>query len=314
MPALRTLAAVLILWSAAFAQAALDVAWVHERLTVHVVNVPLGEILDEISRLTGLEIIGRDKVSGRTSADLTNEPMEKALAVLLEGVNYSIQSQAAEQGRSRKLSVRILSMSRTDPVVVKTTGPLQSAALDALAAEAVSDHEDEVEAETEDDPDYQANIQKEKLEASRLAAEGAFGPGVDVRSLAKLLDNYNDQIRLEAIKALGTRPIADVLEYLVNTLGDDFWDVRNASLEILSAAKDPQSLQRVGLLLTQTDEREAQVDALRVLAARAHADSMAHLDAFLRAVPKDEALLRSAAQQMLDELQARGGAHGAKPR
>jgi hypothetical protein len=314
LPAARTLAALLVLSSAAFAQRALDVAWSNDRLTVRAANAPLAEILDEISRLTGLEVVGRDKVAGRASAELTNEPLERALAALLDGVNYSIQSQPSAKGQPAKLIVRILSMAGSDPVPVKVIGPLQSIALDALAVEALTEYEEQVEADAEDDPDYYDDIEKEKREASRLAAEGAFGPAVSVASLAKLLDNYNDQVRLQAIKALGTRAMPEVLEHLVNTLGDEFWEVRNVAREILSAAKDPLSLQRVGLLLTEADEKEVQVDALRVLAARAQPESIAHLEAFLRSVPRDEPLLRSAAQQMLDELHARARTQHVTPR
>ena len=43
----------------------------------------------------------------------------------------------------------------------------------------------------------------------------------------------NDEIRLEALKAIGTRPMeGPALKALVETFADDAWEVRNASVDI----------------------------------------------------------------------------------
>jgi hypothetical protein len=303
---------VALVCSVALAQQKPDVRWSNDRLTVRTNDAPLADIVDEVARTAGIEVIGRDKLRGRATLNVADQPLDKALAVILEGVNYSIQEKPAANGTARQLILRIASMAggATDAAPVRITGPLASPALDALVAEALLDHEDQVDVDLDDDPDYYEEIRTEKLAAAKLASEGAFGPKAELDTLIKLTENYNDYVRLEAIKALGSRSMTpEVLMAIAKMLGDLHWDVRIAAVEILGRAKDAESLQRVGQLLVKDDERDVRVDALRVIALRAQQDSLVHLRAYLKTAPGiDEDLLRSAAQQMINELEWRAQA------
>ena len=312
----RVCFALVVLCSPSFAQQRpFDVAWANGNLTVRATNAPLVDVVDEVAKLTGMEVVGRDKLSGSLSASVVAQPLEKALAAVLEGVNYSIGKRAGVNGAPDALVLRVLSMARPDKAAVNVTGPLHSPALDALMVEALTDHEEQVEADADDDPDYYDDIRKERLEAQRLASEGAFAPQADVASLAKLLDNYNDEIRVEALKALGGRAIPEVLAYITRALGDDHWGVRTAAVDILGAARDPQSLERIGHLLSSSQDKEVKVDALRVIAARAQRESIPYLQGYLKSAPaSDDALLKTAAQQMIDEFEWRAQAARAERR
>jgi hypothetical protein len=304
--------ALLILCSAPYAQERpFNVSGTPERVTVRAANALLADVVAEVARVAEIELVGQDKLAGRLSVDFSEHPLEKALGIVLDGVNYSIQKVPGENGAPPRLVLRIASMARGAIAPVGVNGPLHSPALDALVAEIITDHDDQVEVDVDDDPDYYADIQKDRLEASKLAAEGAFGPKADVESLVKLMANYNDEIRLEALKALGTRAMTDqILIALTQALGDDHWGVRNAAVDILGAARDLPSLERVGQLVAE-DERAVQIDALRVIAARAQRESMVQLHAYLKKPRKagdDDALLRAAAQQLIDELEWRAQA------
>jgi hypothetical protein len=288
------------------AQQAPEVRWSQNRLSVVASGAPLADVVREVARLSAMEVIGADKLTGRVTINFAELPLDKAMATILEGVNYSIQERTAADG-SRQQVLRILSMVRGDAAAAfNITGPLHSPALDALVAEAVVDHDDQVEVDADDDPDYYDDIRKDRLEASRLAAEGVFSAKTDLQALLKLMENYNDEIRLEALKALGTRPMPEVLPAISAALGDAHWDVRTAAIEILSRASDPASLARVGHELVGSDDRDVKIDALRVLAARAQMESAESLRAFLKTPPvDDDALLRAAAQQLINELEWR---------
>ena len=298
-----------VVCSTTAAQQPPEVVWANDRLSVRATDAALADVVSEVARVTGIELVGREKLSGHVSINFADQPLEKALAALFEAVNYSIQERAAADGVPRQLTVRILSMIRGSGGPMQITGPLASPALDALVAEAITDHDDQVEVDADDDPDYYDDIRAEKLEASRLAAEGAFGPKADVASLIKLTENYNDYIRLEALKALATRPLAETLVPLTKALGDEHWDVRNVAIEVLSRARDQESLLQIGHLLVKAVDREAKVDALRVIAARAQPQALVHLQAYLKTPAGiEDALLRAAAQQMINELEWRAQA------
>ena len=295
-----------LLGSPAFAQEPLDIKWSNERLTVRVSNAPLADIMAEVTRLTGIEVIGRDKLAGRITVDFSNEGPREALAALLSNVNYVVQERARPGGGSaRELVVSVHSMAGYTLPADVFSGPIHVPSLEAFVAEAAEEAADDKETDA-DDPDTLEEMREELAAVTRLTAEGAFGPEADVNSIAKHAQNlYNDEIRLTAIKTLGTRPMKSVLAYLLKTLGDEIWDVRNAGVEILGRATDHESLQAVGQLLVKSDDVETRIDALRILATRGDSASTAHL----RSVLKDkDRVVRDAAEYILGELDRRARA------
>lgn len=297
----------------ALAQQPIDVKWANERLAVRASGAPLSDVLAEVARLTGIEVVGRDKLAGLVSIDFADLAPKDALARLLSHVNYVVQERPGSDGGSaRQLVVSIHSMAGYALPADVFSGPLEVPALDKVAAEEAEDAQDEAEDEADSDADaFLEEAGKDKIAAARLASEGAFGPKADVASIVKHAQNlYNDEIRLEAVKALGARPMSAVLEPLVKTLGDETWEVRAAVVDILGRAKDRQSLQAVGEVLKKADgnaamdprTRDARIDALRIFQRRGDPASAP----YLRAVLEDsDALIRSSAERMLAELDRR---------
>jgi HEAT repeat protein len=182
------------------------------------------------------------------------------------------------------------------------------AGLDALVVDEAEDFADAKEADLED-PDVVEEVQEAKKEAYAMAAAGAFGPDADINALAALAQSPNEEVRLEALRAIQMRPLQPALQAVARALGDESWDVRTTAVEILAAARDRESLNRVGLLLVGAESRDIRIDALRVLALRAQPESAKHLQAYLKAKPKDdEGVLRDAAVQMLAEFERRAEA------
>jgi hypothetical protein len=306
-----------LLCSAAAAQQPFVVKWANDRISVKASSAPLADVIGEVAKLANVEVIGLDKLAGPLSADIADQDLEKALSVLLEGVNYSIGKRPSPDGSGPpKLVLRVLSMARAGNTTVKVDGPLHSPALDMLVAEAMSDDQDQKESDADDDPDYEDDVRNERNEAAKLAAEGKFGPKADVEELMTLMGNYNDFIRVEALKALAARPIPTALTPLAKALGDECWEIRTVAVDALARLRDAESLARVGeLLMKSDDDPDVQVDALRVLAQRAQPESLTHLRGYMKAPPKDQdGRLREAVQQMIAEFEWRASVTKTNPR
>ena len=296
--------------SAAFGQQPLDITWTNGSLTAHLSDAPLSDVVKNVAQLAGIEVIGLDKLSGKLSVDFANLAPEPALSKILANVNYVMQEiVGADANAPRQLVLRVHSMVDGSAAPLALSGPIQVPALEALFVEEIQDLADEKEVEAEEaaeDDDSFNESRAEKLEAARLAAEGAFDPKADVKPLLKLVENYyNDEVRLEALKALGARSLEVALRPALKALGDDSWEVRMAAVEILGRAKDPESLRTVGQLLEKNPDKDVRIGALRVLALRADPDSAD----YLRAVLKDaEPVIRAAAEQLLAEINRRAEA------
>jgi hypothetical protein len=301
----RACVAFVLLCAPAFAQQPLDITWANGGLTVHVSEAPLADVIQKVSQLIGIEVIGQEKLTGSVSVDFASLPTEPALVKLLTNVNYVIQEVAgSEPNAPQHLLLRVHSMSdgRTAPRTMD--GAIQVPALENLMTEEMHDAADEKEVEADDDdPDAVADARREKLEAAKLASEGAFGPDADVKQLLKLVENYyNDEVRLEALKALGTRPLDVSRRPAIKALGDEVWEIRLTAVEILGRDKSRESLATLGRLLEKNDDKDVRIGALRVLALRADPGSAD----YLRAVLKDEdPVIRAAAEQILAELDRR---------
>jgi hypothetical protein len=305
------------LCSAASAQRPFDVKWTNDRVTVKASSAPLADVIGEVVKLANVEVIGLDKLSGPLSVDIADHELEKALGILLYGVNYSIGKRPSpDSSEPPRLVLRILSMAQGADGSVKVDGPLHSPALDMLVAEAMADDQDQKESDADDDPDYEDDVRNERNEAAKLAAEGKFGPKADVEELMTLMGNYNDFIRVEALKALAARPIPTALTPLAKALGDECWEIRTVAVDALARLRDAESLARVGeLLMKSDDDPDVQVDALRVLAQRAQPESLTHLRGYMKAPPKDQdGRLREAVQQMIAEFEWRASVTKTNPR
>ena len=309
---IRVCVTVALLSTPAFAQAPApappDVTWANGGLTIHASDAPLLDVVQKVAQLTGIVVVGQEKLAGNVTVDFANLPPEPALVKLLSNVNYVVQEIAgAEANAPRQLVLRIHSMTEGTQRDSALTGPISVPALESLFIEEMHDVADEKEVEADDDdPDAQEDARKDKLAVAQLEQEGAFGPNADVKQLLKLVENYyNDDIRLEALKALGVRPIEVARKPAIKALGDEVWEIRMAAVEILGRDKDPQTLAIVGRLLEKNDDIDVRVGALRVLALRADPASVVYLQAVLK---DEDPTIRTAAEQILAELDRRAKA------
>lgn len=301
---------ILLSGAPAMAQQTFEVQWANERLTVRAADAPQGDVLAEVARVTGIEVVGSEKITGRLTVDVTQAPLDDGLAKVLDGVNYVLlERPASASSGGRRWVLRVHSLAGAAPAAGMYTGPIHVPALDALAAAEAEEAEDFAEID-EDDPDADEDARAERVQAAKLTSQGAFGPKSPVAALLKHSENYyNDFIRLAAIKALGDRTGPEVVLRLVKALGDEALPVRNAAVDSLGRLTDPDSLRIVGQVLETNSDRDVRVAALRVVALRASPDSIPHLTAVLK---DPDTSIRDAAGQLLAELERRQAARAAR--
>jgi hypothetical protein len=303
-----TVLALTLIWLGLFspeldAQQPFEIGWAAERLTVRATDAPLADLIAEVSRVTGIDVTGAEKLAGLVSIDFTGLPARQALTELLSNVNYLVQDRPGPAGR---LIVTVQGMAGGDNPGSASTPitPIFVPALLELVAEEAAVIEEEKQEEREDDPDFfDDEVRELKAEVAQLVSEGAFGAEASVNSLAELAGNLdNEEIRLEALKALSTRPLEAALPTLTTALGDDSLDVRSATVEILGRARDAESLEAIGQLAIKTGDRNVRISALRVLALRANPESAAYLRTLLGTDSlKRDPQVRKAVDQMLEE-------------
>ncbi len=295
------------------AQVRPEVAWTHERLSVRADGAELRDVVAELARVTGIEVSGIDKLTGKVTAQFGDLTLAEALKQLLPAVNYVLQQLPARADNSvPKFSLRVHSMAGAPLRPGSTNLPLTVPVLDALiAADDAAEAQDR--AEGEPDPDTEEEERDAKLEASRLESDGAFGAQVSVADLLEYLDDASPEVRLAAVNALAERPMKVALGPLAGALGDDAASVRNAALEALGRATDRESLTKVGELAQKHGDIGVRVNALRVIARRADPASVPALRMMLR---DRDTTVREAATQMLSEFErrARDNDASSKPR
>lgn len=289
-----------LLATPAFAQPALTVEWRNERVSVRASEALLSTAVAEVSRRSGIEVVGLEKLTGRLTVEFADLEPGPALAAMLTGVNYVLAAPQAPQAVSKvRLVLYVHSMAPGAPVHLSLDGPIDVPTLESIAALDVGEEGADADDEETGHPEMMAEQRDRALEISDLAAEGAFGPGATIDSLAERLNEGSVPVRVAAVNALALRPGTRVLGLVTEALGDDAAAVREAAVAALGRATDPASLAKIGELLAKHPNRYVRIGALRVLASRASQASAPSL----QAVDDDpDRLIRDAAVQILAEL------------
>jgi hypothetical protein len=281
-------------------QQGLDVTAANGRLTVHVSSAALRDVVREISRLTGIQVTGDNRLTGPISDDFSDLPTTEALERILVHVNYLIvKVPRSKAATSEQLAVYIHSMSSADDAATETSGPIHAPALETLIALDAADEE-------EPDDDTAAEDEEDEKEP-HVAHKGEIDPNTNTRDLITIADDDDAaaSVRAQALNILGNRPLDRAsLEALVRALSDDSSKVRSAAIEVLGRATDSASLETVGRLLDEPDDdndEHLQISALRVLALRADAASVPHL-LILANAQEGNPTHREAANQIVAQL------------
>jgi len=110
-------------------------------------------------------------------------------------------------------------------------------------------------------PQLLAGDEKQKLEGLNILAFTRSEETVE--TLARLLDEPSDEVRLKAVDVLGEQATLSAVPHLIRALSDDDEDVRNAAVWALSRIQPhPSSLLRI---LESTERRELHISVLKLV-------------------------------------------------
>jgi HEAT repeat protein len=275
------------------------VRWANDHLSIHAANVPLSDVVAEVARVTGLRVVGADKLQGPVSVDFTDFAAVDALKALLADVNYFIQQEPLSDEKRLGLVLHVHSMARTSAAPPVSADPvLHVPALDALLEDEAEEIQEAKEEEAED-PDIEQENKENRHAAQQLVENGAIGSKATMVALERYLHSDNDQIRLEAVKAIAARPLSDSLKLLLMALGDDSIEVRRTAINALGRDRSPESLLGVGVALEKDQDPLVRQGALRIFALRADPAATPHLQ---NALADNDEIVREAAKQMLAEF------------
>ncbi|HUE88991.1 MAG TPA: HEAT repeat domain-containing protein [Vicinamibacterales bacterium] len=268
------------------------VRWDGERLTVQVVNAPLKDLVEEVSRRTGMAVTGADRLAGHRTLDFTGATLHEALRVLLDRVNYLA---TMEGGVTH---VRIHSM--TSDVKPPGTGPIHVPGLTDRAPGQSDVVDDLVDVE---------DLDEDEAEELELLEDTIGAPAaIAVDDLTDALESEYVAVRLRALQLLSFRSADAAIPALVEALGDDDLDVALTASDVMAAMSGPAPLEALLEQLAEDVDADVQFAALRALALRADLTSLPRLRL---AVPNTDPLVREQAAMLLKELERRAKAAAA---
>lgn len=197
-----------------------------DRLSVTLRQVPVGDVLAELARLTGIQVSVEGAVATEmVSAEFTHLPLEEGLKRVLQGKKYALTYADESHGKLGGLKVVAILVlaTRVEP---KTSGPASEVATGP----------------------------KPRLDISEGFLESKIGDRSAPTSLLSATRDADPRVRRAAVKALadsGDESAVHALGQLLNSDSDK--KVRRAAIEALADIGSPQALHALGRALKDRD-------------------------------------------------------------
>ncbi len=201
------------------------VLFANDLLTVKVHDASVEELVEEVARQSGLNIVWYGTISERISLDFQGLSLDQALARILRHHSFALAFSQAGEGPSNAARPRKLWII---PKGAEGSGPQAAAANE-------SEQEDFLQEES-----------------------------TDITLLIAALRSEDSWEREEAVEALGEIGGPESARFLSLALGDEDEDVREAAIAALTNIGGDEAAQALGLALEDEDEwfREEAVEAL----------------------------------------------------
>jgi hypothetical protein len=302
-----TLACAVIFAPYLSAQGSFVITWREALLSVHADRAPLTELLREVARQTGTQIIGYERVDGTYSGDFADRPLVEGLALLLEDVNY-IMGVKEPADRTTGSMIRIWLHSR------RGTGAALPPALGSSEASSETNHdlrEGAQAGETSPSPTVDAEdaggpiTQPESADADEVHLRQLESTGFfDEAALSLLVDAAHSAsavVRARALRALTERDLSMATDVLAAALSDTDATVSSAAAELFGQVDGLEVRERVGSLL-QNPDPVIRFTALELLRRRPDPNILSYVQEALR--DENEAI-RATAQSLIRELEVK---------
>ena len=201
------------------------VRFANDLLTVKVHDASVEELVEEVARQSGLNIVWYGTISGRITLDFQGLALDQALARILRQHSFALASAQGREGQGTAARLRKLWIIPKDAEGSTAQTPVA------------------------DDPEEEDFPQAE---------------GADMTLLFVALRSDDSWEREEAVEALGEIGGPESARFLSLALGDEDEDVREAAIAALTNIGGDEAAQALGLALEDEDEwfREEAIEAL----------------------------------------------------
>ncbi|HEX2341927.1 MAG TPA: HEAT repeat domain-containing protein [Vicinamibacterales bacterium] len=301
-----TLACVAIFAPCLSAQGSFVITWREARVSVHADSAPLTELLREVARQTGVQIVGSERVEGTYSGDFVDRPLVEGLELLLEDVNYLMAVREPSDATTRP-TIRIWLHSR------RSAGDALPTPLASPEASSEGNQDSPESAQVEDPPPSQAvdaedggghdepeSADPDEAHVQQLERAGFF----DDATPSLLIDtarSKNAVLRAKALRVLTERDPSMAADVLAAAVSDTDATVSSAAAELLGQVDGLEVRERLGSLL-QNPDPVIRFTALELLRRRPDPDILSYVQ---RALHDENAAIRATAQSLIKELEVK---------
>jgi hypothetical protein len=235
-----------------------------DRLTVKVRDASVEELIEEIARQSGLNIVWYGTISERITLDFQGLALDQALARILRQHSFALASAQGREGqgtaaRPRRLWIIPKGAEGSPPQAVavnesRQEDVLQDESLDitlliaALRSEDSWEREEAVEALGEIGGPESAQFlgvalkdEDEDVRQAAIAALSHIGGDRAAQVLAVALEDEDEWFREEAVEALGEIGGDSAIRLLEQALSDEYDGVRDTAEELLEELRQDSS-------------------------------------------------------------------------
>jgi hypothetical protein len=275
------------------------------RLTVHVVDAVLHDVIGRLVELNVIDVVGQDRLVGTVSADVVGKPVVEALDVLLAGYNFVIAIRPGRAAGSRASYVLRIH-SKQAMATAQETGAIPVAALEAAlqpGSDVPADEPDRDDPDPDVEADSKAAAEEFEIDLIDRERRGELSPNTSFEELVEHAQDDNPLVRMRALDALVARDVRQALPSLLRALRDDERQVAHRAVDVLSRLNDAESLKGLGDILTGDDDTIVRMRAMAALARRGDPGSAADVEAV---IDDPNQIIRESAAQMLSAFKRRG--------
>lgn len=233
----RWLIAVVVLAALPTLAADTEVHWANGRLSVKASGEPLGTVLHEIARQTGVVIKGADALSEPVVSDFDQVPLAEGFRRLLKGKNYLIVEKSRKL-RSQPAVTRVFVLT-TPTVAASAEGESGSVSLPAEHIGVLDTALGEEEHTAETILRRAASAGDRDVQRVALDLLGHLNTSSARLAVVEHARSADPEERMAALKVLTTVDPAGALPELNEALGDRDPGVRSGALELLATMMDP---------------------------------------------------------------------------
>jgi hypothetical protein len=305
-----TVIALLLSNSIASAQPSLIVAWRDGRLSVVAQDVALADVLREIAKQTGVEVVGLDRIRRTQSIEFAGKRLAEGLKLVLEELDYVMAIRDPVVLTTNRPPMRI--WLHPEPLPVEGSVAPVDADLAPLPEPAFGrddgggpEVESPVPASTDPEiPEALASAADVDPEL-RALEESRFFDEASETSVLQATTAESPAVRARALEVLGTRDSSVSADALGNGMIDSDPAVSSRASALMADSHAPNVIENLGRMLSHSDP-VVRFTALELLARRGDPESLAYLK---EVVDDENDVVRTAAQRLAQQLAIGDGQH-----